>query len=74
MNAPENVASCRDAEAAGLPCPLCGGPTADADACGGCPLACGCDVVRCARCGYGFPRTSRIVNALRWLIGRMRKP
>ena len=32
--------------------------------CGSCPLASGCDLVRCPACGYQFPRGSR---TLAWL-------
>ena len=52
-------------------CPLCGGRfTHGGRACGGCPLARGCEIVRCPHCGYGFPRESRLVSWLRRLAGR----
>jgi hypothetical protein len=47
---------------AGAACPLCGARAACETACSGCPLAGGCELVRCGHCGYQYPRTSRIVT------------
>jgi hypothetical protein len=57
-------------------CPLCGGHFSHGQAvCSACPLRPRCDFVGCPHCGYQFPRTSVIVEALgrlvRWL-GRRR--
>lgn len=35
--------------------------------CSSCPLAAGCDVVACPRCGYALPRTSHVVEWVRRL-------
>lgn len=56
-----------------LDCPMCGlAFTTGATVCAGCPLHGGCDLVRCPRCAYTFPRTSRLVELLRRLIRRVR--
>lgn len=48
-----------------LHCGLCGHAFVHGgEVCGSCPVAAGCDLVRCPRCGYQFPRTSRLVD---WL-------
>jgi hypothetical protein len=39
--------------------------------CSSCPLAAGCDVVVCPRCGYALPRTSQVVEWARALGRRM---
>jgi predicted amidophosphoribosyltransferase len=47
-------------------CPLCGARFSHgARVCGACPLAGGCDIVRCPHCAYAFPRSSRIVEWFR---------
>ena len=40
--------------------------------CGACPLSAGCDLVRCPRCGYQFPRASRTLERLRRLWRALR--
>lgn len=60
-------------ESAGTPvcCPLCGLTfTTGGTVCAGCPLHAACDLVRCPRCAYTFPRTSRIVELFRRLFRR----
>ncbi|WP_309492167.1 hypothetical protein [Candidatus Hecatella orcuttiae] len=58
-----------------MKCPLCGcecGEREEAAACKGCPLALGdaCSLARCPRCGYSFPRESRLLKKLRgWKSG-----
>ena len=49
-------------------CALCGARFGHGHlACSGCPLAAGCEIVRCPNCGYQFPRSSAIVDRLaRW--------
>jgi Fe2+ transport system protein FeoA len=54
-------------------CLLCGARFSHGDrTCGSCPLARACDLVSCPRCGYSFPRTSRLVEAFR-ALGRWLK-
>ena len=49
-------------------CLLCGARFSHGGrTCGSCPLARACDLVSCPRCGHSFPRTSRLVEALRAL-------
>jgi Fe2+ transport system protein FeoA len=54
-------------------CPLCGaGIGADGAAgCAGCPIAWTCDLLSCPRCGYAFPRRSRLVA---WVKRLLRRP
>ena len=53
-------------------CALCGASFVHAGrTCASCPLAAGCDVVACPRCGYQFPRTSRLVEWARALARRI---
>jgi hypothetical protein len=60
-------------EATVFSCSLCGTRfTHGGQACGGCPLNLGCDVVSCPRCGHSFPRTSRVVGWFRRLLSRVR--
>jgi hypothetical protein len=55
-------------EATTFQCPLCGGRFSHGTrVCGGCPLNAGCEIVACPSCGYGFPRTSRVVEGIRRL-------
>jgi len=58
-------------------CMLCGEHFTHAGrVCSSCPLAAGCDVVACPRCGYQFPRTSHLVEWARALgrrFGRKEK-
>lgn len=55
-------------------CLLCGAVFTHARrVCATCPLAPRCDVVACPRCGYQFPRTSRLAEALQGLMARMRR-
>ena len=70
----------RPLEAAGtgatvFTCALCGFRFTHGDeVCGCCPLAAGCDIVKCPHCGYSFPRSSRIAGwvqrLFRWTGGR----
>jgi uncharacterized C2H2 Zn-finger protein len=54
-------------------CGLCGLVFSHGDeACGSCALG-GCDLVRCPRCGYQFPRSSRVVDLVGRLLGRPRR-
>ena len=55
-------------------CGLCGLTFMHGDrVCGACPMGHGCDLVRCPRCGYQFPRGSRIVDALKRLASFLRR-
>ena len=56
-------------------CPLCG---EEFDAAGqgcrpSCPLAQGCRVVCCPRCGYSFPQETGLAGKLRGLLDRRRE-
>ena len=52
-------------------CPLCGGGIEGGGrACASCPLAWNCDLLRCPRCGYQFPRGSRL---LAWAMRMLRR-
>lgn len=42
-------------------------------ACVGCPLAGGCHLVRCPRCGYEMPPESPVVNWVRRQVNRVRR-
>lgn len=54
-------------------CPLCGSRFTHAkQSCGSCPLNTGCRLVTCPSCGYGFPRSSAVVDWLRRLVARGR--
>jgi Fe2+ transport system protein FeoA len=54
-------------------CLLCGARfTHGGQVCTSCPFAAGCDVVACPRCGYQFPRSSRLVEWVRALGRRLR--
>jgi len=62
-------------EATVFHCGLCGARFTHGDqACGACPMSSACDLVRCPRCGYQFPRRSRVVDWLqalrKWWRGR----
>ena len=51
-------------------CSLCGAHfTHGTLVCVSCPLNAGCEVVKCPSCGFQSPRRSRIVDAVRRLIG-----
>lgn len=55
-------------------CLLCGCRfTHGGRVCGSCPMATGCELVRCPNCGYQFPRSSRIADAFRRLWDYLRK-
>ena len=52
-------------------CPLCGaGVAGGGSGCASCPLAWSCDLMSCWRCGYQFPRESRL---LAWVKRRLRR-
>jgi hypothetical protein len=54
-------------------CPMCAAPAADMhEACSGCPLARGCAVSCCPRCGYQFVERSATINLLLTLWGGAR--
>ena len=54
-------------------CPLCGaGIGGGATSCASCPIAWRCDLLRCARCGYEFPRGSRVLAWAKALLRRRR--
>ena len=55
-------------------CPMCAAPAAEMhEACAGCPLAKGCTVLCCPRCGYQFLERSATVNLLVSLWGSARR-
>ena len=52
---------------------MCAAPAAQMhEACAGCPLAKGCTVLCCARCGYQFIERSATINLLVSLWGSAR--
>lgn len=52
-------------------CPLCGGAIdGGGRGCASCPLAWNCDLMRCPRCGYQFPRGSRLLAWAKRLLRR----
>lgn len=52
-------------------CGLCGHAFTHGDqACGSCALGAACLLVKCPRCGYQFPRGSRIAGFLGRLVER----
>jgi hypothetical protein len=54
-----------------IDCPMCGlAFTTGMAVCRGCPLHAGCDLVRCPRCEYTFPRRSRLVDFVRRVFHR----
>ena len=57
-------------------CPLCGAGigAGGASGCAGCPIAWSCDLLECPRCGYRFPRRSRLVAWAKRLFGRAPAP
>jgi hypothetical protein len=55
-------------------CPMCAAPAADMhEACAGCPLARGCTVMCCPRCGYQFVERSATIHLLLTLWGSVRR-
>lgn len=70
--APDSLAPvAHESTGASLDCPMCGlAFTTGGAVCAGCPLHAGCDLVRCPRCAYTFPRTSRLVELFRRLFRR----
>jgi hypothetical protein len=62
------------AESSVFTCGLCGNRfTHGGLVCGTCPMQTGCALVRCPNCGFQFPRSSRIVDALGRLFRRLRR-
>lgn len=55
-------------------CPLCGAGmgTGSAAGCARCPMSWSCDLLKCPRCGYQFPRGSRLVAWAKRLLRRGR--
>ena len=56
-------------------CSFCGHEFDASDAqasCGSCPMAGGCHLVRCPRCGYEMPPEAKLVRWLRELRARVR--
>jgi Fe2+ transport system protein FeoA len=53
-------------------CPLCGAGigAGGVAGCAGCPVAWSCDLLSCPRCGYAFPRRSRLVAWAKRLLHR----
>ncbi len=55
-------------------CALCGTRfTHGRQVCGACPLNRGCSLVSCPHCGYGFPRSSRLIDWMRRLWSRAKR-
>ena len=51
-------------------CPLCGLDFTGAECRSSCPMARGCSMIRCPRCGYEFVESGRFVDMLRRWIRR----
>jgi len=51
-------------------CPLCGVDFAGENCHASCPMARGCSMIRCPRCGYEFVESGRFVDMLRRWIRR----
>lgn len=70
--APEDtpfVPAASEGEATVFSCGLCGFAFSHGGkVCSSCALGAGCDLVRCPRCGYQFPRRSRIADFGRRLL------
>jgi hypothetical protein len=72
----EFEAAARGADGTLFACSLCGCRfTHGGQVCGACPMSTGCELVKCPRCGFQFPRTSRIAETLSKLWKRIaRRP
>jgi len=71
--APPAAAAAAAAAPPAVTCGLCGhrfAPSRETMACARCPMARGCAVLCCPRCGYEFVTESRLVNWLRRLFSR----
>ena len=55
-------------------CPLCSTDFEGAECHSSCPMARGCAMVRCPKCGYEFVESGRIVDMLRRWIRRAPAP
>jgi hypothetical protein len=69
----ENGVSERKTAPGPVRCGLCGYrfvPGTETMACARCPMARGCAVICCPRCGYEFVTESRLVNFLRRIFSR----
>jgi hypothetical protein len=63
------VAAGEDGAATIFSCGLCGLAFSLGDrACSSCAMGGGCDLLRCPRCGFQFPRRSRIADLGRRLL------
>jgi len=51
-------------------CPLCGTDFAGENCHSSCPMARGCSMIRCPRCGYEFVESGRFIDMLRRWIRR----
>jgi hypothetical protein len=61
-------------EATRFQCGLCGAAFTHGDrACAGCELGASCLLVKCPRCGYQFPRESRLLALLGRLLASVRR-
>jgi len=57
-----------------MKCGFCGydfDPSEAESACGGCPLAKGCHLMRCPRCGYEMPPEAKLIGWLRSLKAQL---
>ncbi len=53
-------------------CGLCGYSFTHGDqACSSCALGAACSLVKCPRCGYQFPRESRLEAWFKWFYRRL---
>jgi tRNA(Ile2) C34 agmatinyltransferase TiaS len=57
-----------------MKCGFCGyefDPSDAQSSCGACPMAGGCHLVRCPRCGYEMPPEARLIRWLRTVRARL---
>ena len=55
-------------------CPLCGGTFAEEQHCSVCPMTRYCHTLCCPNCGYSFVERSSLVELVRHLVARLRRP
>jgi rubredoxin len=57
-----------------MQCGFCGyefNPEEAVESCRACPIASGCHLIRCPRCGYEMPQEARLIAGLRSLLNKV---